>query len=104
MLLSAKLDVYRSCTWREKRQVLEAFWRTDEGSSPRIRAAALEYGAVAKSLLVVIAVEVALLSVFALATGHALGWVGGAVEIGAVCSVMRSRHRLRALRGTVDTN
>jgi phospholipase/lecithinase/hemolysin len=61
-----KLDVYRSCSRQEKRQVLDAFWRTNVHPTNRIHDAAAQYGpyavlsllAVAAELLVVILVSI----------------------------------------------
>lgn len=63
-----RLDVYRSCTWREKRDVLNAFWRTNADPTPRISEAALQYGFYAVICLAVIVLEMAI--VIAVSVGH----------------------------------
>ena len=68
ILESVKLDVYRSCTWREKRDVLNAFWRSNVESTPRISEAALQYGYYALIAMAVIILELAL--VIAALIGH----------------------------------
>ena len=55
-----KLDVYRSCTRKEKMEVLNIFWRRNIEASSRIREAALQYGPVAVACLIAIAAELAL--------------------------------------------
>ena len=56
-----KVDVYRSCTWREKRDVLNVFWRTNVEATSRIIEAAVQYGYYAVICLFVVIVEVALI-------------------------------------------
>ena len=51
------LDVYRSCSRSEKREVLEVFWRRDVVASERITDAALQYGPWALLCCVVLAAE-----------------------------------------------
>jgi len=55
------IDVYRSCTWREKRDVLNVFWRTNVDATSRIVVAAAQYGYYAVISLVVVMAEVALI-------------------------------------------
>ncbi len=58
---NVKVDVYRSCTWREKRDVLNVFWRTNVDASARIVEASVQYGYYAVICLVIVMVEVALI-------------------------------------------
>jgi hypothetical protein len=58
---NVKIDVYRSCSWREKRDVLGVFWRTNVDATPRIGAAAVQYGYYAVISLVVVVFEFALI-------------------------------------------
>lgn len=91
-----KLDVYRSCSPSEKREVLGAFWHKDVNSSARVREAAVQYGPWAVLSLVAIAVELAI--VMAVALGHADVIVGAAlvIELFVLWSLwwalVRSRH------------
>jgi hypothetical protein len=60
------IDVYRSCSWREKRDVLNVFWRTNVETTSRIREAAIQYGFYAVLCLVVVIAELALILAVAL--------------------------------------
>jgi hypothetical protein len=62
------IDVYRSCTWREKRDVLNVFWRTNVEATSRIIEAAVQYGYYAVICLVVVMLEVAV--IFAATIDH----------------------------------
>ncbi len=62
------LDVYRGCSFKEKREVLNAFWRSGVESTPRINEAAVQYGYYTLICLGVIACELAL--ILAVAVGH----------------------------------
>ena len=55
------IDVYRSCSWREKRDVLNVFWRTNVEATTRIVEAAVQYGYYAVICLVVVIFEIALI-------------------------------------------
>ncbi len=75
-----RLDVYRSCSWREKRQVLDAFWRRDVASPPRIEEAAFQYGYYAIVSLAVIALELAAVIAVGFAHHNAWSWLVVAAE------------------------
>jgi len=92
-----RLDVYRSCSRSEKREVLEAFWRSNDHASARINAAAIQYGPLAILSLVVVILELALIVTMTLANGYAWGWLAVAFEIVVVASLGRSLVRWRAL-------
>ncbi len=62
------IDVYRSCTWREKRDVLNVFWRTNVEATTRIVEAAVQYGYYAVSCLAVVMLEIAV--IFAATIDH----------------------------------
>jgi hypothetical protein len=93
-----RLDVYRSCSWSEKREVLEVFWRSGNHASAKIDQAALQYGPLAILSLVVVVVELALIAGVTLGRGYAWGWLGVAFEAGVIASLRWSVLRLRALR------
>jgi hypothetical protein len=58
------LENYRSCTWREKREVLRVFWTRRPVDNQRIALAAIEYGRVAVVLICAITLELAVPLVF----------------------------------------
>jgi hypothetical protein len=58
------LENYRSCTWREKREVLRVFWTRRRVDDQRIALAANEYGRVAVLLICAITLELAVPLVF----------------------------------------
>jgi len=60
------VDVYRSCSWREKRDVLNVFWSTNVEASSRIVEASVQYGYYAIISLVVVMLELALILAVAL--------------------------------------
>lgn len=93
-----KLDVYRSCSFREKREVLDAFWRTKGASSPRIEEAARQYGPYAVVSLVVIALELAVVLAVSIDRGLAIAWIAGPLELVTLASTWWAVVRDRALR------
>ena len=93
-----KLDVYRSCTWREKREVLDAFWRTRPHDSAKIVGAALQYGPWAVLSLVIVAAELAVVVGVAADRGYALGWPAGAVLGFTLWSLGWATRRTRELK------
>ena len=99
---AVKLDVYRSCSWSEKRRVLEVFWRRDVVASERITDAALQYGPWALLCCVVLAVEP--IPVLALSAGRvdALAWVAAAVEAITLLALWWAAVRCSSLRRRVD--
>ena len=93
MLDVMKLDIYRSCSWSEKREVLDAFWRSGDHASAKIDEAALQYGPLAiLSLVIVVIVAVTL------GRGYAWGWLAVASEAVVIASLWRSVVRWRVLR------
>jgi hypothetical protein len=76
-----KLDLYRSCSRAEKRQVLEVFWRRDVVASDRITSAALQYGPWAVLCCVVLALEPIPVLAFSVGHSHALLVAAGVVEV-----------------------
>lgn len=69
-----KLDVYRSCSFSEKREVLGTFWRGQAPASEKIAHGAEQYGPWALLALIVIALELVALLVFVVVHGHPAGW------------------------------
>jgi Flp pilus assembly protein TadB len=93
-----KLDVYRSCSRHEKRQVLEAFWHTNVESSSRIHDAALQYGPYAVACLVAVAAELIVVIVASLHRVSVISWIAVIVEAVVVLSLWWAVVRSRALR------
>jgi hypothetical protein len=60
------IDVYHGCTFKEKRDVLNVFWRKNVEASSRIGTAAVQYGYYAIVSLVVVMLELALILAVAL--------------------------------------
>ncbi len=97
------LDVYRSCSWREKREVLDSFWRTKTHPSNRINEAALEYGPYAAVFIALIVLELVPIIIFTIARANAWGWVAGVVEVGVVASFWWAVVRIRTLKSESST-
>jgi hypothetical protein len=93
-----KLDVYRSCSRREKRQVLETFWHSHVESSSRIRDAAIQYGPYAVACLVAVAAELAVVIVASADRAFVVSWIAVVVEVVVVLSLWWAVVRSRALR------
>ncbi len=68
------LTAYRQCTFREKREVLRVFWSRREADSELVGLAAREYGPYALALVIVIAVEIAVIAVALVAGGNVWAW------------------------------
>jgi len=98
-----KLDVYRSCSWAEKRQVLEAFWRRGTGTPERIRAAACQYGPWAVLCLAIVAVELVALGAFLIAHSPVLAVVTLGLAAFDLWSLWWSIVRTRELRSSPAT-
>lgn len=95
------LSVYRSCSWKEKREVLGTFWQTEVNPLPRINEAAIEYGPYAVLCIAVIAVEFVPVLVYAIARSDWWGWLVGAAEAFTLLSLRWSIVRNRALKRNV---
>ena len=93
-----QLDVYRSCSRQEKREVLNAFWRSSSHPSSRINQAALQYGPFAAWCLFVVVLEVVPLLAVSINRGYVWSWLFGAFEAVALLSLWWSVVRLRALQ------
>jgi hypothetical protein len=93
-----KLDVYRSCSRSEKREVLETFWRSNNHASPKIDEATLQYGPMAILSLIIVILELALIMVLTLGRGYAWGWLAAAFEAVVTASLWWSVVRMRVLQ------
>jgi hypothetical protein len=93
-----QLDVYRSCSFKEKREVLGVFWRSSEASSNKIAEAALQYGVVALPCLAIVGLELMLFIALAIERGETTGWIAGVFEVVVIVSIVRAVRRLKLLR------
>jgi hypothetical protein len=93
-----KLDVYRSCSRHEKRQVLETFWHAHVESSTRIRDAAVQYGPYAVACLVAVAAELVVVIVASAHRALVISWIAVVVEAVVVLSLWWAVVRSRALK------
>ena len=75
------IKVYRGCSFKEKRDVLNVFWRTNVDTTARIGEAAVEYGYYAIICMVVVILEVALILVVALNHNAFLAGITAAGEL-----------------------
>ena len=91
-----KLDVYRSCSFAEKRQVLGAFWRGQESESSKIMQGSAQYGPWALLMLIAIEIELLVLLVLLVGYGHPVGWLvlapGALVAIGIWRAAVQTRR------------
>ena len=99
-MVRVKLDVYRSCSWAEKRRVLEVFWRSGVVAPERIRRAALEYGPWAVLCCLVLALEPLPVLVLSIGRSSALLWAAVGVEVLMMLSLGWAMARLNALQRT----
>jgi hypothetical protein len=94
-----ELDVYRSCSFAERREVLGVFWRAQPSTSPKITEGAIQYGPVAAIFVLVICVELGLLTGLTLAKGSSWGWALLVVTLLGLASLWLAVERVRSLRG-----
>lgn len=97
-MAQVNLDVYRSCSWSEKRQVLEVFWRRDVAASDRITIAALQYGPWALLCCVVLAIEPIPVLAIAIGRSDVLAVTAVALEAVLLASVWWAAARCSSLR------
>jgi hypothetical protein len=95
---SVKLDHYRSCTWQEKRHVLDHFWRTQSNPSQLIVTSALEYGYYAIICLEIVIAEIAIIAVIAVGHGSTLAWWALVAEALVMFATWWAVVRYRALK------
>ncbi|MGC8511361.1 MAG: hypothetical protein ACP5PB_10895 [Acidimicrobiales bacterium] len=96
-----RLATYQDCDRREKRAVLQLFWRGAPDTTARVRRAAREYAPYALAATSVITLESAVLA-WALAGRGGVwalgGALSGAVALASAWSTVRAAQRWRALR------
>ena len=92
------IDVYRSCSWREKRDVLNVFWRSDVEASPRLVEAAVQYGYYCVICLYVVILEVALIFVVGLSHNTFVAGLAAASELFMFWSTWWAVKRYRVLK------
>jgi hypothetical protein len=92
------IDVYRGCTFKEKRDVLNVFWRTNVDATTRIGEAAVQYGYYAVICLAVVVVEVALIMAVALNRNAVIAAVSAAAELFVLWSTWWAFKRYRILK------
>jgi len=97
------IDVYRSCTWMEKRDVLNVFWRTNVDATSRIVVAAAQYGYYAVISLVVVMAEVALILWVGLEHNALVAGLAAALELFMIWSTWWAIKRYRSLRSHLAT-
>ena len=98
-----RLDVYRSCSRGEKRDVLNAYWRSSTQPTPRIKEAALQYGPYAIVCLAIVVLEVVPLLIVSIARGFAWSWIVGGFEALNLLSLWWAVVRLRALKSLPES-
>ncbi len=92
------LNVYRGCSWREKRDVLNVFWRSDVEASPSVVDAAVQYGYYAVICLVVVIVELAVILAVALERNALIAAVSVLAEVFMIWSTWWAAKRYRMLK------
>lgn len=100
-LKTVSLDVYRSCSFREKRDVLDAFWRRGGSFTPKIMVAALQYGPYAFWSLVVVALELALICYICAVHSSFILWPAILFELLTLVSTWWAVRRAGSLRSVV---
>lgn len=95
------IDAYRSCTWKEKREVLNVFWRTNVEASSRIVEASVQYGYYAIICLVVVIFELAVILGVALERNAAVAAIAVLTEPFMLWSTWWAIMRYRDLRSQV---
>ena len=92
-----RLDVYRSCSRQEKREVLDTFWRRGRRSGALVRRAAQQYGPYAVLSLIAVALELALVIVISVGRAYLIGGVAAALEVITLTSLWWAIVRTRSL-------
>lgn len=92
------IDVYRGCTFKEKRDVLNVFWRSNVHTTSRIVEAAVQYGYYAVICLVVVMLELALILAVALSHGSFVAWIAALAELFMFWSTWWALRRYRLLK------
>ncbi len=92
------LNVYHGCSWREKRDVLNVFWRTDVEANSDVVDAAVQYGYYAVICLVVVMAELAVILAVALDHNALIAAVTVLAEVFMIWSTWWAVKRYRSLR------
>lgn len=95
---AVNIDVYRGCTFKEKRDVLNVFWRTNVHATTRIGEAAVQYGYYAVICLVVVMLELALIMAVGLNHGSFVAWLAAVAELFMIWSTWWAIKRYRLLK------
>ena len=93
------LATYKSCSFKEKRAVLQAFWSGRANDSEKINHAAREYGPYALCLVGVITLEVFLIAAFLIVRANGWSWLASAATVLSFWSLWWSivcRRRINA--------
>jgi hypothetical protein len=99
-----KLDVYRSCSRQEKRQVLDAFWRTNAHPTSRIHEAAAQYGPYAVLSLLAVATELLVVILVSIDRAVVIGVLAILLEAFVLWSLWRAITRSRAIRDELTSS
>jgi hypothetical protein len=91
------LDVYRGCTRAEKREMLGVYWHRGVEASPRILAAAREYGPWAVVCCIVVVAELALDAAFLFGRVDGLAWLAVLAAGGSALATWWAAVRWREL-------
>jgi membrane protein YdbS with pleckstrin-like domain len=92
------IDVYRGCTWKEKRDVLNVFWRTNVDASSRVGEAAVQYGYYAIICLAIVIVELAVILVVAFDRNALVAALSVLAELFMFWSTWWAAKRYRVLK------
>jgi hypothetical protein len=92
------IATYRSCSWREKRDVLNVFWRMNVEASSRLVEAAVQYGYYTVICLFVIMVEIALIFVVGVGHNAVVAGLAAASELFMIWSTWWAVKRYRMLK------
>jgi hypothetical protein len=103
-LKTVKLDVYRSCSRQEKRQVLEAFWRTNAQPTSRIHEAAVQYGPYAVLSLLAVAAELLVVILVSIDRAVVIGVLAILLEAFVLWSLWWAITRSRAIRDELTSS
>ncbi len=97
-LRNVNIDLYRSCTFKEKRDVLNVFWRKNVEASSRIGTAAVQYGYYAIICLVVVMLELALILAAALDHASFVAGTSALAELFMIWSTWWAIKRYQVLK------
>ena len=98
------LEAYRSCSWREKRDVLKVFWRGKPSPDETLNTAAIEYGCFAIILVAAIGLELLPIYIVSISRGYLPGELAIASEIIVTWALVRSIRSYRLLRRSEPTS